>query len=173
MWHPSDHWVVAHGPQLPHQKSWANWFCIRFESGMSQWTLHLLIGEDLEFVGNRDDLIGIVDDDGSQVVFTSGTEWRRATDLFNSVSRQALDDLWVTFAVQPLADGSHADRATALIREHGFVILPDVLDSQQIAALLGGCEELEAELVRMDRYPEVVISWVRLHYVPHMYIKAG
>ena len=123
-WHPTNRWVLAHGPQLPSQKSWGNfeWNCDSF--GWWSWRLKFHMSQEKNVAAEEDAITGTVSRDGSLICFESGAMWSRATDFLSQVTNQEMPDMLERFAVWPLPDGSHANEAAKCLRDQGFVIIP-------------------------------------------------
>ena len=66
-WHPTNRWVLAHGPQLPSQKSWGNseWNCDSF--GWWSWRLKFYMSQEKNFAAEEDAITGTVSRDGSLI----------------------------------------------------------------------------------------------------------
>ena len=150
-WRPLKRWVAANGPQLPLQRSFANWEWQ--EDGADYvWRLRFVMAAEEDF-GEEHEVFGMVSRDGAEIVFENGCMWSRAGDLLREVSNQAMLDLWDNYAVTPgWPCGSHAAEAAQRIRDHGFVVLPNVLSNEQCEDLLRACQEMEDDFLRLDRH---------------------
>lgn len=96
-------------------------------------------------------VLGTVSADGAEIYFPAyGVAWRRASDLFRSACEQGLPSLRI-YTMSPRPDGAHVPYAAACIREHGFVVLEDVLGDEQLEVLERGCMELERDLLVADQ----------------------
>ena len=151
-WHPIRRWVAAHGPQLAQMRSWANWECKNDGDGGFVWRLRFVMAAEEEFADAEHEVFGYVSNDGSEIVFEDWAVWSRAGDLLRWVSNQALGRLWDQYTVQPLPCGGHAPEAAQRIREHGFVILMNVLSNEQVIDLLRACQEMEQDFLQLDRH---------------------
>ena len=71
--------------------------------------------------------------------------WWRADRFVEKIRNQAMKHFWEKYEV--LADGSHAVKAASLVRRYGFVLIRNVLTSEQIDALWSACRELEGKFL--------------------------